>query len=320
MASTPFTPNSVAYPGLRPPRDHSYTAAARRFWLGRAGAMNQLPSPALGYDVAISQGETVHKLGNGRTAVRFLPDESREWSLKFPKLYGGDLEVVHGFYRRLFGLGPWCFLPPDEVNRLTLAQSLTGNLNDVAEGWTVDAGTITYDPSITAAILPAGVLRWSPPGAAGNLARIGHDTTLGVDLTKAVPYIAAEPYTASVYAAKASGTLSARIRLLAIAADGITVSGYGVGPTVALTTSLSLLTATVNAGALGNAAYIVPAVENLTASAPDMLLSAVQLQLGSTATNWAAGRGTPRVVWATSPSASIGSLFASDFTMVLSES
>lgn len=318
--TSPFLTAPVAYSGLALPRDRRYNPTSRRFWLGKPGRMVQIPSPSIGYAAKPGQGESVTTNGAGGSSVRRRGAVKWRWDFTYSKLIGADLELILGFYMRtVVGNGPWCFVPPEFTNLLTLAQSLTGNLNGVVEGWTADAGTLAYDSTVTPAVLPAGVLRWTSPGASGNLARIGHATTLGVDLANAVPYIPAEPFTASVWAAKASGTLSARMRLLGIAADGVSVTGTVTGPTVSLAAAPSRLTATVSPGGLSGAAYLAPAVENLTASGPNMLLSAAQLRLGSTPADWGAGRGVPRVIWADAPEQTIDSLYGSNPTMTLAQ-
>lgn len=321
MATTPFSTTAVTFPGQGLPRDHSYTNALRPFWLGLPGGMVQLPSPSLGYEVSATQGESVTTLMGGRTAVRYQAEEIRSWALKFPKLYGRDFEIVHGFYRRLFGNGPWCYPAPEDTNRLTAAQSLCGNLNDVAEGWTPTAGTVAYDSTLVPAVLPSGVLRWASATNGSRL--VAGNAVAGLataDPKTSIPYISALPATGAVWAWTASGTVSARVRLSGVAADGSTVVTTINGSTVTLTTTPQQIFATAAANAFTTAWWLFVDLQCLSASAPNILMSNALVDYRSNVPDWTIGRGVPRVVWPAGPSDSVSSMFSRDVAMTLAQS
>jgi hypothetical protein len=323
--TSPFATAPVAYSGLGQPRDRRYNPAARRFWLGKPGQMVQIPSPQIGYSAKPTQGEAVSTNGSGGTSVRRRNGIKWQWDFSYSKLIGADLELILGFYMRtVVGSGPWCFLPPEFTNLLTLAQSLAGNLNGVAEGWsTLGADVVAYDGTATPGVLPSGVLHWTSAGLSSRLvAGNAPGGTLTADPTSSVPYIAAEPFTGSMWVQRAASAASARARLIGLAANGTTVVGTVTGSTVTLSATVpQLLTVTAAPNALTTAAYIVLELQSQTGSGtlPEFYLSSPQLRRGSTPGDWGQGRGAPRVVWPAGPDSTIDGLYGSNPTMTLAQ-
>lgn len=295
--TTPFTPTAVTYPGQDPGVELAWRSETMRFWLGRPDQMMiELPTADPGdYEAAASLGEVEHGLLGGTSGLTIFDSATRRWTISWPRLVGRDWQVVNGFYRRLFGNDPWAFLPPEDLNRLTLAQSMCGGLHDVAEGWAATVGTLTYASAVTAPVYPCGVLQWA--GAGLNSQMVAGLVTGGVaavDVDRSMPYVAAESVTGFAYVAKASGTVSARVQLLGLSAAGALVATIN-GTTTALTTTLTQLSVTAAPGALGASAYVLLVVQSLTAAAPNILVSCASLSKLAGVPEWAAGGGAPRV-------------------------
>jgi hypothetical protein len=235
-------------------------------------------------------------------------------------LRGRDLQVVNGFYLRAFGPGPWCFLAPEDVNRLPAGASLCGSLNAVAEGWVATAGTIVYDATQTAPIVPSGVLRWS---GATNTSQAGVGTLLTGALSAntglACPYVAALAACGSLYVATATGTASVRAQLLGINSAGAVVATIN-GSTVTATTTPQQISAPTAAGGGSTALYWVLAIECLSSSAPDLLISCAQLEVGvTTPSAWGAGSGVARVIIPAGFDAPVDASTARNLTLTLGQ-
>jgi hypothetical protein len=294
----PFTPAAQPFAGQLPTDAPTWRTGNQRFWLGRPdGLMIQLPSPnPEGYSAPGSLGEVEHGLTGGASALTIFDDEIRRWTLTWPRLAGRDWQVVRGFYRRVFGDDPWAFVPPEDVNRLTIAQSMCGALRGSVEGWAATSGTVTYDAAVTAAIYPSGVLRWA--GMAQN-ARLSAGTfvagVLRADLNRSAPYLPAEYVSGSLYVATASGTPSACVRLVGYATDGTATGVVAAGPSVGLSATPQQLFVTAAPGALAAADYVCLEVQAISAASPNLLISAPQLSYTDSVLAWEMGGGVPRV-------------------------
>jgi hypothetical protein len=222
----------------------------------------------------------------------------RRWQMQWPRLAGRDWQVINGFYRRLFGDDPWCFVAPEDVNRLTLTQSLCGALNGVAEGWAATAGTVAYDSTQTPAYYPSGVLRWTSPTLGARLfAGLVVAGAENADLDRAAPYLPAEALSGGVWLLAASGTPSVRVRLVGLAANGVTPVATVNGPTLVLSSTIpTWVTATAQPGDLGSSAYAGLALECRSSSSPALLLSSAQLEYAAFPSAWGVGAGVPRVM------------------------
>jgi hypothetical protein len=323
MSNSPFYLDTVPFAGVDPGEPQFWPTVPGEFWLGKPGNMIQLPSPmADGYEAPPSGGEIEHGLAGGASAATRFASDMRRWTLPYQRLTGRDYQVIAGFRKRLIcGPGPWCYLPPEDTNRLTYAQSVCGALNGVAEGWTPGSGqTVAYDSTVAAAIAPCGVLRWSGAGNNSVLVAGGFSgSNPDADVLHSCPYVPSRPWSGSAFVAKASGTASARAQLAGIAADGVTVVASVDGPLVTLTTSPQRLSVSVTPGALGASAYVVLVVKCGTAAAPDLLVSCPSLSDTDLPNEWALGGGAPRVVWPVAPGRVVGWHMASDVTVTLAE-
>jgi hypothetical protein len=321
--STPFGPGYVGFAGADPGIPQFWDVRAHRFWLGKPGNMIELPSPLVdGYTANGSMGEVEHGLSGGGSAVTRFDSMMRRWTIPFLHLAGRDYQVVNGFYRRLFGAGPWAFVDPEGTNRLTLAQSMCGGLHGVAEGWVTTRGTVGYDSTVAPAQIPSGVLRWAGASTGSLLAAADALSAFPLpipDPVRGIPYLPAMPLTAYFWVAAASGTANVHAYLSGLAADGSSVHTV-TGPTVALTTTPQLVAVIVpDAGEFTTASWLVPQLQCQSASAPDILVSNPQIDYRDEVTDWTAGTGVPRVIWPVSRDRAIGAHMTSDITMTLTE-
>lgn len=319
MATTPFSTSTVTYSGQALARVKAAPSGMRTWWLGKAGSLIQLPYPSNGYEIPSSSQETATTLLSGGTAVTRDRLSKRSWQLTWARIGGRDLQIVNGFYKRVFGLGPWCFLPPEEVNRLDLAMSMCGALNGALEGWNATGGTIAYDSTVTSPVPPCGVLRWTGAGS-GSLLVAGPvvSGTPTPDPLVSIPYLPAEPVTVSMWAWTASSTASVIVRASGRLANG-TVSTEASSSSITLNTTPQLVSVTAAAGALGSSQYPLPVLRCGTASAPNILVSAPQVELYSSATSWAAGSGVPRVTIPAAPTRAVSALLMANVAMTLAE-
>jgi hypothetical protein len=246
----------------------------------------------------------------------------RRWTIPFLHLAGRDYQIVNGFYRRLFGAGPWAFVDPEGRNRLTLAQSMCGALHGVAEGWIPTLGTVVYDSTVAPAQLPSGVLRWSGASTGSRLAAADALSAFPLpipDPVRSMPYLPAMPVAGGFWVASASGTANVRAYLSGLAADGSSVHTV-TGPIVALSTTPQQVSVVVpDAGEFTTASWLVLQLQCQSASAPDILVSNPQIDYRDELTDWAAGTGVPRVVWPVSRDMAVGAHMTSDITMTLAE-
>lgn len=295
---TPFFGDSVLLPGSARPRVKAAPPGLRNWWLGRPGTpagMVQLPFPSLGYQAPASQGESASTSIGGTTSTSRRRRATRSWTLNWARMSGRDYEIIYSFWRRWFGPGPWCFTPPEHVNRLDEFASLCGAANGAVEGWAASAGTVEYDDTIEAPLLPGGVLRWSGAGS-GSLLVCG-DVVAGVptpDTTRSAPYLYGEPLTVSLWAWAESGTVAAKVRASGRLTDATVATE--LDHSVALTTTPTRIAVTAGPGDLGDSHYVLPVLRCGAAGAPDILVSAPQLEYYGAATDWFVGRGVPRVV------------------------
>lgn len=299
MATTPFTTTTVANPGQALPRDRAWSPTTRngQFWLGKAGNMVQLPSTDPGYPQQPTRGEVLHQLISAGTTVTRRSGQRRTWTLSWKRIQRRDFEIVNGFYRGAFGDGPFLLIDPADVNLLSLDTSLCGARNGKIGSWAADSScTVVYDATQTSPVPPYGVIRWHGAGNGSILAtgprQVGTGNTL-FDTTTSPPVVQALQRELSMYVWTATGTANARL----LVQDGGGTGSGTTGSTVVLTTTPQLLTMNVAAGAFGTTGYIVPGLQCLTPSAPDILVSVPQFEFGvATPSALAAGNSVPRVL------------------------
>lgn len=324
--TTPFYTGTVPFAGVDPGEPQFWPTVPAEFWVAKPsiGKVVQLPSIRDNgtYEAPPSQGEIEQGLAGGASAVTRFASEMRRWTLTYERLSGRDYQVVTALRKRLLlGNGPWCYLHPEGTNRLTYAQSVCGLANAVAEGWTPSVGTVTYDSTVAAADLACGVLRWSGAGNGSLLVAGGYGGgSPDADVLHSAPYVPARSWEGDVWITAASGTPSANVRLVGIAADGVTVVTSIDGGTVVLSTTPQRLTCYIDPGVLGASAYIVLVVRCLTASSPDLLVSCPWLtDRPFDIDGWTLGGGVPRVIWPTPPGRALGWHMGSDLTVTFAE-
>jgi hypothetical protein len=318
MSQTPFWTDPVDFAGITQAKVIDPPEGLRRWWLGRPGQMIQMPWPTSGFNADRSQGGASSTSLAGSTSVFRRRNLTRVWPLRWAKLTGRDWRVVDGFYRRLFGAGPWCFPSPEDVNRIDEAASLCGALNGAVEGWAVTAGTVVYDPAVAAPLLPGGVLRWAGAGS-GSLLVCG-PIVAGVptpDQSVSAPYLPAEPCSVSMWVWTASGTASVKVRASGRLANGTVATE--MDNTVTVNTTPQLISVTAGPGELGSAVYVLPILRCGTAGAPDILVSAPQLEYAGDVTEWEAGSGVPRVVIPGELGRELDARYRSNVTMTLAQ-
>lgn len=295
-ASYPFTREPVAQPGALPASRPKWDTRPHRFWLGQPGAMIELPSPDPSlYQAPRSRGEVEQGLASGASGMIRFPHSVSRWTLGWPRLAGRNRSVVDGFYRGAFGSGPFCFVPPEDVNRLTLKQSMCGALNGVAEGWVASVGTVTYNAAVASPVAPCGVLDWSAEAANALLMPGINAGPPTPDPSFSIPYLPAEPFAWSVWLSTASGTASVRLVLSGRNAAGTVVTAVN-GPTVTVSAGAwTLLQMSLNPGDLTTSPYVLPLLQSLDGH--PVRVSAPQAEFRNFRTDWDLGSGVPRVNW-----------------------
>jgi hypothetical protein len=324
--TTPFATDGWAgFAGEDPGDPQFWDVRNHRVWLGDpAGAYGMIELPSIGVDGyagTASQGEVVHGLSGGGTAVTRFDTQTRQWTITWPILVGRNYQVLQAFYRGLFG-GELVYVAPEDTNRLTLAQSLCGNLNGVAEGWTPSSGSVAYDATLSPAATPSGVLRWTGATSGSRLVAASA-LAAGVpvpDPDFTAPYLPAMPVVGYAWVWTATGTTTGRCRLQGIGSDGSLVHTTN-GPTVTLTTTPQLVAVLADPGYLAPADWLTLDVQCLSAGAPNILVSNALLDYRDDVPDWSLGTGVPRVQWTTTPGGTIGRHMTRDgWTMTLAES
>jgi hypothetical protein len=325
MASTPFSTATVTFAGQSPGKVVDVPTGLRKFYLGLPGNMIQLPPPQIGYTANGSTGESAQGLLSGGMAVMRTPRTKRAYVLNWQRLAGRDWQIVEGFYRRLFGYGPWCFVSPDDRNRLPTSAALAGAPNGDISKFATAVGTLTYDSTDAPPISPSGVVQWAGAGVASSLVLgkvVGGLATPDIATTTSTgtsaPYIPSEPVTFSIYARTASATASASVSATGRQANG-TVTSTVTSSNVTLTTAWQRVSVTATAGALGAAPYVLGFLTCNTASAPNILVACPQLEYSSAATEWAVDSHVPRVIASQPLPQSLDGILASATSLTLVE-
>jgi hypothetical protein len=315
MSQTPFTLGTVTVPGAQQPRIRDVVPGSVGWWLGQAGNMIRIPGPSVGFDEAVSQSESTIVNLDGGTFTRRRASVKRQWPFQWQRLAGRDWQIVYAFYRRLFGEGPWCLVIPDDVNRLSEAQSICAPGDDSPE-WSASAGTLAAGTG--SPLLPSGVLVWTSPGASGVLTAGNGAAT--VNPATAVPYLPGESITFSVYL-MASAARTFTVRLSGFDAAGAYLAS--VTATVAVTATgytQGVVTVGPSNGTLAGAVYVTGQVVAPTVSVPaSVSIAAAQLEFRGSASAWGLGMGVPRVTCTSMTPRTVASLYANNVTMNLAE-
>lgn len=317
----PFSTAAATYRGQGAGRVLGAPRGLSTFWLGKPGAMVQLPGPDLGYDAPPSRATTSVTLLSGATATVRRRRSYRRWQFNWSRLFGRDWQVVRAFDEGVYSAGPFCFLPPEDVNRLPRETSTCGVPDGDVTGWAATVGTVAADASVASPVEPCGVLRWVGAGAGSQLVAGAVDAGAPVvDPASAVPYVPAEPVSASVRIRAAAATADLAVVAAGFDAGGALVSSAIAHSAVATADEWTELSVSAAPGALGAAVYVGLLIECSTGAAPDLLISTPQLELCDEATDWSLGAGAPRVVIPQDLTRSITETFASTVQLVLAQS
>jgi hypothetical protein len=261
-------------------------------YLGRAGALVQLPSPMPGYAATpLIRGGT-HELAGGGN-VRDRSGVSRRWVLSWPALNDANWTLVH---KPLWVPGPYRYLDVWEPNLLTANQSTgTDHLRDATGFRAVTQGTV--ESSTAWAHGDVRSLVWDTDTAltVASGRGVAYSTSLtSIDKT----WTAVRPsvaYTFNVWA-HASVAVSAAARIDWYSSAGALISSdAGTGASVSTSAWTQLTCA--NKTSPSTAAYGIPGVQNTTTTASALLLylDDGQFEEGAAATSLRVGVGTPLV-------------------------
>jgi hypothetical protein len=261
------------------------------FWLGRAGALQQIRTPSPDYSAPRIRLGGTHELLAG--LVRDTIGYRRQFSLRFPvDLTAEQYSVLETLYELP---GPYRYLDPTRRNLLTANQSSgTDALRDTTGLLARFQGTLVSDTAQARSGLRAA--KWDTVTAlsATNRGVYCYTSATVPDRTWAA-ILPSTTYTASVYA-RASATVSMYAAIDWMDAGGAIIStsfGSSANPGTGNWSSRFTVTAT----SPSSAAYAIPALLNqaTTAGAVQVWADEWQLQEGATATTWVLGTGVPVV-------------------------
>lgn len=282
-------------------------------YLGKPGAMRELPSANGPIDAPPSRGETVHTLASGGTAVTRLPLTKRSWSLPFSSLPGSDADVLAGFYGGLFGVGPFRWVDPTVVNVLPFAVAATGAVSTQPLGWSVSSGLLAASTAAVSPVDGPGVLRWSGSRPAGAV--------LGLSsVASAVPLVPREFCAVSLWVS-AAVAVSVTFGLYGYSTAGVAVSGASLTQSATLGSGWQRLTVVASPGeaALSSAPLLMPQLVVPGALSGDVFVAAAQVEYASSPSAWRAGAGAPAVTITGTPGRSVPQIGYSDHTLTIAE-
>lgn len=280
----PFVVDSEGYPGIAPGSSPWNDWSSRRVWIGLAGAMYQLPPAGVdGYTSTRARGRIAHGVYDGLTAVTEWAHAARSYTFSWLRLTPAQRAFVEALDSGRLVPSPWCFLPLDETNRLTEAQSY----GDAGAWHSTGATPPAAAPSVTSPIPGTAPLLWTPAAAGDRLT---------LDLTAlpatACPAVPAEPVIAAFYAWTASSTASVRTSIVARADDGTALATVD-GDDITVGTTPQVVYAPCDPGALTDG-WLAP--ELRSNDGHTVYVAAPQLTLTDEYQDWLPGTGAPRVV------------------------
>lgn len=301
------------------------------FYIGKAGAMVKLRAPDSGYSSNMSRGEVAHQNTSGGTTVSRRPRTKRIFVVPMSGMTPDDAETLLSYYLGGFGNGPWCVMVPEFRNQLSQQASTFGQVLGVNDAWHAPATDTAalIDSTIAAPIVggkPLGtaVLRWPSP-VNGHYLFDGTNnggTALVPSTTYGVPYLGDQPAKVNVWLRSASGTPTVTLYALGLAAagwDGTTDATLAC----VLSTTWQRFSISLAAGAFaGLPPYLGIAVKSASASSPDVLLAAAQIEYGVTGTNlnpWTTGLGVARCSFAAGVGSKMTVYWRRDHSFTLAE-
>lgn len=305
------------------------TTALNALYLGKPGSMTKLRLPDGGssaYASPLSRGEVAHRLSGGGTSTTRRRRVKREWPLLMSSMSPDDAEALVSYYAGTRGLGPFRLIDPAWRNQLSLDASTMSSAFGAPAVWSSNASDTASVGDTTDAppIAGGGVWKWVTPvnthyqfqgTQAGGL--------LVPDVNTAVPYLADQPYTMTVYVRTLTSTTNVKLAALGCTAtqwDGTSIAATG---TIGLTTAWQRLTVQVAIAAWNPATVLFAGlgVQCVAAGAPTILLSAAMIDVGVTgARPFVTGLGAARVTISAGLGAAMSHVFwRRDTTLTLSE-
>lgn len=280
--------------------------------------MVQLPSPNSPITAAPSFGDVAHGIANGATVVSRRLYEKKSYSLPYVGLAEIDAGVLLGFYRRLYGTGPFVLVDPSVTNVLPLDVSTCGVRSQATTAWSTSSGSLTRTGTPPTGAPQSGVLRWVPAANATMTAC----TVAGVlQLLLAPVYLSTEFVTVSMWV-QASASTSATLILAGYSSTG-TLNSSSLTAAASVTTSWQRfsVTAPVGSGALSSSAFVVPQLKAGASVPATISIAGVQVEYADSAQTWQQGAGSPRVLPTTPPGRDVQQTasFLTDHTFVLAE-
>jgi hypothetical protein len=268
-------------------------------YLGRTGALRQLPSPNGPITASPSRQDSAKTLLSGGVAVIGRLNAKKTYSLPYSFLDAASADTLMGFYNRLYGYGPFVFVDPSVRNVIGLDVSTMGLRSAASHGWVASAGALAVATTGGPTGLDSGVLTWTSlvasatlqPGAVANTAN-----------TAAAPvYLPAEACSVSLWA-KASSATTASLQLTGYSTAGA-VNYTASATSMSLTTAWQLFTVSVAAGLAGlvSSGLVLPRVVLGGTVPTSVSIAAAQLEYGTAATAWQPGYGSPRVLPTATP-------------------
>lgn len=278
-------------------------SAVQYAYLGKAGNMKQLPIPRRGTERSASMGDAAHGLLSGGTAVVRNLNAKTLFTLPYDVI-DADSQVILGFYRGIYGIGPWRFVDPTVRNVLPLDASVCGARTQADDGWVPSTGSLAVATTGAPAGVDSAVITWSSLAAAATLQPGTVANT--ADVTTAPVYVPAEAVTVSLYAKANASSSGHSLQLVGYnAAGAATVTSSTTA--MALTTSFQRFSVTIaaNAAAYASAIYVLPRIV-LGGTAPTSVsIAGAQVEYGDAVTTWQPGYGCPVVVIRETPGRTI---------------
>ncbi|MEV4414019.1 hypothetical protein [Catellatospora sp. NPDC049609] len=260
-------------------------------YLGRPGALVELPDPDPGVTATPVRAAADHQLLGGGRVVDLLGTPRRIITASWTRLLDDEYALLEEFHSGARGSGPFALLPSAaRWNYLTTGQAAATSATANTSGWTVTASESVA--SVSAPVLRGPrCLAWTVPAAptSGLLAPVAPGGAPGWSTPPAVAWY----FAAAVRASTGAPEVTARLRWLDAAGTQLSIS---IGPPLTISAS-GWLTAAVAATAPAGAVYVVPRLYLTAATIPaptTVYVDTPRLGIG-TSGSWTPGRGLPLV-------------------------
>lgn len=274
-------------------------------WLGKPKSMTALPTPDSGLSAPADRAGVSHQLASGGTSVTRVPAVRRVYGLRWANRTVDQLDAILGYQAGARGAGPWIVVDTTLRNLLDPAVASFGAFIGLDPGWAAYNADIDYSTSLSvdSPFPNSNIAQWIQPA---NNQYMLTGTFAGLPTLRLVsdaarpyapPYIPSLPYTFSVYARSATGTVNVTPVIIGLDDGGDTGNEYAGTATAVGSTTWQRLTVSMPPGAVpaDSSGYLVCAMKCTSTPAADLLFAAAQLEVGTSATPWVLGLGTPRV-------------------------